>query len=161
SHPTTLKRIPVPVRPPVRISPPDSSQDVPHFYYAQELRTHAGAPTEGHTLFYLPSMVVARQDVKERNLIHGISFIVTPRAYGRCRVIFLLYRSKRIPVPTFMFHITFARVTEEDAILVRSQMKHLASQNLTADEAFSSVAADTVASDYRKWLRESGGLFWQ
>ncbi len=161
SHPTTLKRIPVPVRPPVRVPNSGSSQDPQHFHYTQELRTHAGTPAEGRTWFYPPSIVVARQDVKEKDLVHGISFIVTPLAYGRCRVIFLLYRSKKLPVPTFMFHITFARVTEEDAILVRSQMKHLAGQNLAADEAFSNVAADTVVSDYRKWLRDSGGLFWQ
>lgn len=161
SHPTTLKRSPIPVRPPVRVPPSESSQDAQRFHYTQELSNQAGARAEAHTRFYPPSIVVVRQDNAAKNRVHGVSFIVTPLAYGRCRVIFVLYRSHKLPVPTFMFHITFARVTEEDAILVRSQMKHLASQNLTADEAFCNVAADTVASDYRKWLRESGGLFWQ
>lgn len=158
AHANTLKMLPKPTTPPTRIKDPvrDAGWG---FHYLQELKSAAGERYCSTASFYPPATTLASED--RRGLAQGICFTVTPLAYGRCRLIFLIFRAKKLRVPNFLFHITFARVTEEDAVLVRSQMKQLAARDLAADEAFVAVPADNALRDYRKWLRKTGGIFWQ
>lgn len=158
AHAKTLKMLPKPAGPPTRIWGPDPDARR-GFHYLQALSSSSGEQYYSTASFYPPATTIATED--RRGCQQGICFTVTPLAYGRCRLIFLIFRAKRLPVPEFLFHITFARVTEEDAILVRSQMKRLADRDLAADEAFVSVPVDNAPRDYRAWLRATGGICWQ
>jgi phenylpropionate dioxygenase-like ring-hydroxylating dioxygenase large terminal subunit len=155
AHARTLGPAPDPDGPPCRLPGPAEAG----LHYRQRLVSASGRSYESTSSFFFPATVVA--SMKKSGREQGISFTVTPLAHGRCRVIFLYFRAQPLPIPAFLFHIVFARVTEEDALLVRSQMKRLADEQQSAEEAFTVVPADAMARDYRAWLRESGGLFWQ
>lgn len=158
AHAKTLQMLPKPVGAPTRMRDP-GADGARGFHYLQQLQSSSGQRYCSTASFYPPATTIASEE--RRGNAQGICFTVTPLAYGRCRLIFLIFRSKKLWVPDFLFHITFARVTEEDAILVRSQMKQLAARDLGPDKAFVAVPADNALRDYRTWLRKTGGIFWQ
>ncbi len=131
------------------------------FRMTQDIANPDNIVRESELIWHAPSNCV----VIEPNGKDGVFFSVTPLGYGRCRVLFGRFSDywafRVLPIPDTIFHILFARVTEEDAIVVRSQMKQLSLVDSLPVDLFIDTPQDIAVSHYRKWLKDKGGYFWQ